>query len=190
MVLHPRIVLTTSRKMPSLLSLYRSFSLAEAGRLRDAHNAVKEKVRELETKQRDLKVHLARFMGHEDEYAHMIDQCYSAYVEKYEYKVCPFGDAHQDHTRLGTMAPLSRDSPREFKFTGGEGCWNGPARSITVTVVCGGDAKLVDVTEPSRCEYSATLLTPVACDEGEVAKLEEELRELEEEVRAAEHDEF
>ena len=132
-------------------------------------------------------------MGPEDEYVHMIDQCYSAYVEKYEYKVCPFGDAWQDHTRLGTMAPLSRDSPsspRQFKFTDGEGCWNGPSRSITVDIACGGEAKLVDVKEPSRCEYSATLLTPAACDEGEVAKLEEELRVLEEEVKAAEHDEF
>lgn len=135
-------------------------------------------------------MHLSRFTGPADEYTHMIGECYTAKIEKYEYKVCPFGDARQDHTRLGTMAPLSRDEPRVFKFTGGEGCWNGPARSMTVTAACGGEPALVGVSEPSRCEYAATLLTPAACDEGEVARLEEELRVLEAEVKAAEHDEF
>lgn len=135
----------------------------------------------------------ARFLGPEDEFAHMIGECYTAkndHGEKYVYKICPFGDARQDQTRLGTMAPLSRDAPRVFKFTGGEGCWNGPARSMTVTLACGGEASLIGITEPSRCEYAATLLTPAVCDETEVDKLEEELRILEEEVRAAEHDEF
>ena len=51
-------------------------------------------------------------MGQHDEFAHMIGECYSTKIEKYEYKVCPFADAKQDHTRLGTMAPLSKDQPR------------------------------------------------------------------------------
>ena len=135
-------------------------------------------------------MNLARFLGPQDEYAHMIGECYTAKVDKYDYKVCPFGDARQDHTRLGTMAPVARENPREFKFTGGEGCWGGPARSIKVTLQCGGAAELTGVEEPSRCEYTATLLTPAACEEGDVERLETELRELEEEVRAAEHDEF
>jgi len=90
------------------------------------------------------------------------------------------------------MASISNldPKPRIFKFTGGEGCWNGPARSMTVTVACGGEPAVVGVTEPSRCEYAATLLSPAACADHEVAALEEELRVLEEEVKAADHDEF
>ena len=57
-------------------------------------------------------------------------------------------------------------------------------------MACGGEPAVVGVTEPSRCEYAATLLSPAACAYHEVAALEEELRVLEEEVKAADHDEF
>jgi protein kinase C substrate 80K-H len=66
-----------------------------------------------------------------------------------------------------------------LKFTEGEKCWNGPSRSLTLTLKCGDRDGLESVEEPSRCEYSATLYTPQACEQGIVDALETELAELE-----------
>ena len=51
-----------------------------------------------------------------------------------------------------------------MRFTGGERCWNGPARSMTVKLECGVANELKDISEPSVCEYTGTLVTPAACD--------------------------
>jgi protein kinase C substrate 80K-H len=48
-------------------------------------------------------------------------------------------------------------------FTGGATCWNGPARSLTVTLLCGDTEALFKVEEPARCEYVAEMTTPAVC---------------------------
>ncbi len=56
-------------------------------------------------------------------------------VDKYTYSVCPFKDAFQKEgsskTSLGTWAGLTDDST-VMKFSNGQACWQGPARSMTV----------------------------------------------------------
>ena len=166
---------------------------AEANRLRDAWSADATALRETEDALRENEARLTRFMGEDDEYAYMVGECYEAKVDKYVYEACPFGKASQDSTSLGTMQDIDRASPRTFKFTGGEGCWNGPARSLTATARCGAENKLAEVIETSRCEYVATLVTPAACAEDEERAAREELDALEREMRAAEeggHDEL
>ena len=141
-------------------------------------------------------MNLARYVGPRAEFAHMIGACYEAEVDKYAYKVCPFAEAKQDSTRLGTMTPLvanpndPSEVPSTFSFVAGESCWNGPKRSMTVRLACGDATRLGGVTEPSRCEYAATLETPAACDERETEALEAELREMEAEAEAAEREEL
>ena len=61
---------------------------------------------------------------------------------------------------------------------------------MTVRLACGDATRLGGVTEPSRCEYAATLETPAACDERETEALEAELREMEAEAEAAEREEL
>ncbi|KAH8091240.1 hypothetical protein JL720_6129 [Aureococcus anophagefferens] len=45
----------------------------------------------------------------------------------------------------------------------GEHCWNGPSRSLAVTLVCGAETGILDVDEPSTCVYAATVETPAVC---------------------------
>ena len=152
---------------------------------RDAHAQAQRTLTELEGKHADVTKRLSTFFGPNMELAHMVGECYVAKIETYKYEVCPFGDAKQDTTKLGTMKALELKEPRTMVFSFGERCWNGPSRSITVTLRCGGENVLAEVEEPSRCEYAATLYTPAACDAEEVEALERELAEMEEEARAA-----
>ena len=152
---------------------------------RDAHAQAQRTLTELEGKHADVTKRLSTFFGPNMELAHMVGECYVAKIETYKYEVCPFGDAKQDTTKLGTMKALELKEPRTMVFSSGERCWNGPSRSITVYLRCGGENVLAEVEEPSRCEYAATLYTPAACDAEEVEALERELAEMEEEARAA-----
>ena len=152
---------------------------------RDAHAQAQRTLTELEGKHADVTKRLSTFFGPNMELAHMVGECYVAKIETYKYEVCPFGDAKQDTTKLGTMKALDVKEPRTMVFSSGERCWNGPSRSITVYLRCGGENVLAEVEEPSRCEYAATLYTPAACDAEEVEALERELAEMEEEARAA-----
>merc|ERR1712146_413276 len=72
-------------------------------------------------------------------------------VGQYMYKVRMFDAAHQDSTSLGNWkgwdGPAAADGTRVMKFENGQKCWNGPQRSLKVTVKCGEEDKLTDVTE-------------------------------------------
>jgi len=61
-------------------------------------------------------------------------------------------------------------------YDNGEKCWNGPQRSISVTVICGEEDKISDVREPSKCEYSMIFATPSACSVEFINKLKEEIK--------------
>ena len=117
--------------------------------------------------------------------------CISATVDKYTYRVCPFDRSEQEDgsgghpvslgawAGWGTASDASDDAPppgdgalpptayTTMRFADGAHCWNGPPRSLTVSVVCGAKDELTGVAEPSRCEYVATLATPAACGETE-----------------------
>lgn len=128
--------------------------------------------------------------------------CITARVDKYDYRVCPFDRAEQGEAAGGGGHPVSLGawagwgapgteaaatdggladaaSYRTMRFEDGAHCWNGPPRSLTVTVVCGPSDALSSVAEPSRCEYTAQLATPAACgpeDEREAAAAVERAR--------------
>lgn len=46
---------------------------------------------------------------------------------------------------------------------GGAQCWNGPARSVIVSVGCGAENQLISAAEPNRCQYTFDFKTPAAC---------------------------
>ncbi|KAL4139585.1 hypothetical protein PRIC2_003080 [Phytophthora ramorum] len=116
------------------------------------------------------------------------DKCVESEAGQYKYKICFFGKATQDHTKLGDMedikAPELAESSgedasapaevtaaaktmvKEIKFTNGQKCWNGPNRSLTVKLECGPEPmELSGIEEPSTCVYTAKLRTPAICSE-------------------------
>lgn len=60
----------------------------------------------------------------------------------------------------------------------GLGCWQGPARSLTVKAVCGSETQILRVTEPEKCEYVAEMATPAECRAAVVQEVRDELNEL------------
>lgn len=154
---------------------------AEAKAKRAAYQDELNKVNDAESKIETLKKNLNRNYGPNGELLPLVGQCFEARVDKYKYKACPFGEAKQDGTRLGSNSDTEVSDAGELmlKFTEGERCWNGPSRSLALTLKCGDRDSLESVEEPSRCEYSATLYTPQACKQSDVDALETELAELE-----------
>jgi protein kinase C substrate 80K-H len=68
----------------------------------------------------------------------MAGKCFSLKLRQYTYEVCPFDKARQKEggsdTDLGSWKGWGEggDKYRTMKFEGGERCWNGPERSISV----------------------------------------------------------
>lgn len=99
-------------------------------------------------------------------------------VDKYTYRVCPYARAEQveggSATSLGSWKGFGEGLTR-LEFTGGQSCWQGPDRSMTVDLRCGRTEALTRVAEPSRCEYTSEMTTPAACSQQEVAALQAQL---------------
>ena len=172
-----------AREARARLAKAAAASSAAAAKATAAETRRDEKQKALDAVAADL----ARYVGARAEFQHMLGQCYEARVDKYAYRVCPFAESTQDGTKLGRMAPLEPETDHaeggiRFHFRDGERCWNGPARSMTVSLACGAAPRLFAVTEPSRCEYAAVLATPAACEETVAAALEAELAAMEREI--------
>lgn len=90
-------------------------------------------------------------------------RCVDTKAGKYTYSVCPYKEAKQDHTRLGSWKGWEKDYS-VMVFADGASCWNGPKRSLRVTVECGAEEWLGQVEEPSTCTYTAHMKSPAACD--------------------------
>ncbi|KAA0146712.1 hypothetical protein FNF27_06829 [Cafeteria roenbergensis] len=105
-------------------------------------------------------------------------KCFEISITQYTYKICPFVDAKQDFTSLGKFSGWQEGSDHSVMlFTDGQSCWNGPARSMTVSFECGSEDKVLAVDEPSKCAYSSRMSTPAACDANAAKALRLELNE-------------
>merc|ERR1719481_260695 len=115
---------------------------------------------------KELKESLEKDYGEDNVFAALIGQCFSFTDHEYTYKLCPFDHCSQGGTRLGSWGSWAGPKSDEYsimKFSGGQGCWNGPDRSTIVHLQCGAENILNSVTEPNRCEYEMHFSTPAAC---------------------------
>ncbi|KAM7436682.1 hypothetical protein ABFA07_013596 [Porites harrisoni] len=138
----------------------------------DAESATRDTEKEISDLERVLNLNL----GQEEEFSPLQGQCFEYTDREYLYKVCPFDKASQQpkdggsETSLGTWGEWTGDPNMysQMKYSGGQSCWNGPSRSAMVNLRCGSTNELVQVTEPSRCEYLMEFKTPAACQNVDV----------------------
>jgi protein kinase C substrate 80K-H len=145
------------------------FVSEEGEKARAAVRELEGKVRTLESRERDVKKQDGLDYGEEQELWVLKGKCFSKGVNQYSYEICPYENARQkeDHSSvtLGRWDRLEREGGKlKFFFTKGQKCWNGPERSLTVTVTCGVEDEVISVDEPSICEYSMDFRSPAACD--------------------------
>ncbi|XP_033341965.1 glucosidase 2 subunit beta [Megalopta genalis] len=157
----------------------------EATTAREAYHSAEKSVNDLQSEIRKLEEKLDRDYGTEEEFAPLDGECFEYTDLEYVYTLCMFGRATQRSKSGGSDIILGHwyewagpDGHKysRMKYDRGLTCWNGPARSTMVTLICGKENKLMSVTEPMRCEYAMEFSTPALCNPNlEVADTHDEL---------------
>lgn len=143
---------------------------AEVAR-KDFNNAEKD-LKDIEREVKQLSETLDKNYGEDLVFAVLQGECFEYTDNEYTYKMCPFDFSSQRgkhggaETRLGSWGEWTgpeEDKHSRMKFSGGQTCWNGPARSTEVFLHCGSENVLSAVSEPNRCEYEMHFTTPAVC---------------------------
>lgn len=145
----------------------------KADAARAEYEDARSTVRNLEDTMDHLRKNLVLDFGPNEEFAALKDKCYEFHDNEYTYRLCPFDyceqkPKHGGGTRLGNWedyVAVGDNKYAKMKFSGGQTCWNGPARSTTVDLVCGPEEKVVHVSEPAKCEYEMVFETAAVCSE-------------------------
>ncbi|KAG7397667.1 hypothetical protein PHYBOEH_000353 [Phytophthora boehmeriae] len=158
----------------------------QAVETRKQYEDTKKELKDEEKKLKDAKSVLGKNYGADHLFFALRDKCVESDPSQYTYKICFFGKATQDSTKLGDMEDFktpeqasessgdgtasgeASTAVTELKFSNGQKCWNGPNRSMTVKLECGPSPMvLYEVEEPSTCVYTAKLRTPAVCNEAD-----------------------
>ena len=145
------------------------FLIDSAEEAKIAFDAIDGKKQDLENKVKEAKKFLEMDFGEDSEYLKLWQNCVEYTDREYTYKLCPFEKVTQRsksggrETSLGTWGNWQGTDYSVMKYLGGETCWNGPARSTTVNLVCGTEERILSVSEPNKCEYAMSLAVPLVC---------------------------
>merc|ERR1719427_2262219 len=159
------------KKSPSMMKKTQEL-IKNAEAARKAYTDVDRQFRDVEREIKQLQESLEKDHGEDNVFAVLSGQCFSLTDNEYTYKMCPFDHCSQrgkhggSETRLGNWGSWTGpddDKYSSMKFTGGQGCWNGPDRSTNVYLQCGAENTVTSVSEPNRCEYEMHFSTPAAC---------------------------
>lgn len=127
------------------------------------------KVTSQKDKIEDVKEQLQNLEDDKLGYASLNAKKLSRRVSEFNYVIDFYNKASQDSVSLGNWKEWT--GPRSAVFDQGTMCWGGPARKLNVNFVCGEKEEILDVFEPSRCVYEATVEHPGACDNAELESL-------------------
>ncbi|EJD53947.1 endoplasmic reticulum protein [Auricularia subglabra TFB-10046 SS5] len=154
----------------------------------NARYALNDATRKKESEDKELgQLFDVAWYGTEGQWKKLQNVCIEKEVGEYVYELCFFGSAAQKNknggsTSLGsfsswnTKAGVASGSPEYYSvqmYTGGQRCWNGPERSVTLKLACGTENAILSVSEPEKCEYHYTATSPALC----LPVTEKELRE-------------
>jgi protein kinase C substrate 80K-H len=135
-----------------------------------AQRDLNSKKTELESKIQALEARIGRDYGDMDDVLRTLEgKCIKRSFAQYEYELCHF-DKVQQYEHGNVIAKLGQwgqwegnGNDRVMSFQDGDQCWNGPRRSIKVTIECGEEDDLISVDEPNRCSYEMKMKSPAAC---------------------------
>ena len=105
--------------------------MIETESVREEYNAVQKQVQDLNQSLKTTTDELAKDYGPEDVFWSIRSECISTKSGQYNYEICFYGKATQDHVGLGKWQGFLENYSK-LQFLHGQKCWNGPARSMTV----------------------------------------------------------
>jgi protein kinase C substrate 80K-H len=149
--------------------------VAEAEALREKHREATDAVDDVQSKISELEKKLETDYGPGMRFEPLSRECFMFTPGgEWDYELCPFKDAHQKSTTggstsIGRWEGFEGDDYSVMKFTNGQHCWNGPSRSLTVTLSCAEQPKILGVDEPEVCSYTMRFETPAACTDAHLA---------------------
>ncbi|KAL0591895.1 hypothetical protein ABG067_000545 [Albugo candida] len=157
-----------------------AFVREETKLAQEKHQAALDELKQLEERIYILEQSLNANYGPQSVLYSLRDYCIEASPSHYNYKICLFGQAYQNSVSLGVMDSVNveDDTLMQLSFTNGEHCWNGPQRSIVVTLECNPTMELLEVEEPSVCVYKAKLKSSIACDAYHLQRLKRHFQEI------------
>ncbi|GAA6001422.1 hypothetical protein JCM10207_006659 [Rhodosporidiobolus poonsookiae] len=148
----------------------------ELARAKAAHSKLLDEIREQERKRDDAKQGLEQDWGRDWEWKKLEGTTVELNTGEYTYSVTFFGEAVQKsnnnnmRSSLGRFKGFSADAAPgsdeyylKQLYADGQRCWNGPARSAKVDLICGTSNALLSVMEPEKCEYLFKVSSPAVC---------------------------
>merc|ERR1711871_675004 len=133
-------------------------------KFRDAENAVRDVERQIS----DLEKKLKADYGPGQVFYKLSTECADFKPGgEFSYELCPFDSARQldksgGSTSIGKWEGFGDDGTT-MKFGNGQHCWNAGARTLTVTLTCAAENRILGVEEPEVCKYAMRFETPAAC---------------------------
>jgi len=156
---------------------------ADTSKARTAHQSAENDLRNKRDEKDDVEGELSslfdpEWYGRDGAWKKLDELCLEKDTGEYTYEVCLFDEARQKPNKGGQNFGLGKfkhwnnapgvevGSPEYYSkqyYKGGVRCWNGPERSVTLSLTCGTENALHTVTEPEKCEYHITGTTPALC---------------------------
>ncbi|KLO07499.1 endoplasmic reticulum protein [Schizopora paradoxa] len=156
---------------------------ADTSKARSAHQNAENDLRHKRNDKDDAEQELAslfdpEWFGRDGVWKKLDELCLEKDTGEYTYEICLFGEARQKPNKSAQTFSLGKfkhwnnapgvevGSPEYYSkqyYKGGVRCWNGPERSVTLSLTCGTENALHTVTEPEKCEYHITGTSPALC---------------------------
>lgn len=130
-----------------------------------------KKVDKMKRRIKRLKRYLEALPEERLNYFSLADKCISKEIDKYKYKFCFLKNVFQDDVKLGRWSKW--EGEHELFFNRGQDCQGKLKRQLRMKFTCGTEEEILEVNEPSLCQYEALVASPGACDTENMKALQE-----------------